>query len=74
MIPSEFKDFGLVDVPRDRPACFRVFSSPYVFETIYTSGQPMHVYWSGNSIIVEMDNGTKRVYHGLSDSQYQIIY
>jgi hypothetical protein len=41
---------------------------------IQTAGQPIHAYWSGNSIIVEMQNGTRRIYSGIGDSQYQTLY
>jgi hypothetical protein len=74
MIPQEYKNFGLVDIPRDRTSCFRLWSSPYESHIIWTSGQPIHAQWSGNSVIVEMQDGTKRIYHSLSDSGFQIMY
>jgi len=74
MIPDEFKNFGLVDIPRGGQYCFRVWSSLSNYQMIQTSGQPIHAYWSGNSIIVEMQNGTRRIYNGLGDSQYQTLY
>jgi hypothetical protein len=74
MIPDEYKDFGMIDIPRDCQCCFRVWSSLSNYQMIQTAGQPMHAYWSGNSIIVEMQNGTHRIYNGLGDSQYQTMY
>jgi len=70
----EAKDFGVVDVPRNEPSCFRVFFNRSNAYTVQTSGQPMHAYWSGNSIIVEMDNGDKRIYNSLDSGSYQTIY
>ena len=74
MIPDEYKFFGVVDIPRDCQCCFRVWSSPWNYQMIQTAGQPLHVYWSGNSIIVEMQNGTRRIYNGLGESHYQTMY
>jgi len=68
------KSFGVVDVPRNQQYCFRVFFDRSNSYTIETSGQPMHAYWSGSNIIVEMDNGDKRIYNSLDPGGYQIIY
>jgi len=63
---SDARSFGLVDVPRDRDLCFRVWKTPYLFENIQTSLQPIDAYWSGDVIIVEFLDGTKRRYFDFS--------
>jgi len=74
---NEFQDarnYGIVDIPRHSAWCFRVFINQHYFITMQTSGQPMDVYWQGNSLIVEMENGQLRRYFGLSESSYEIVY
>lgn len=73
MIPQEYRDFGMVDIPHDRPACFRVWSSPGEFTTVPIAGEIQDVYWSGNSIIAIFENH-KRIYYGISPHEYETIY
>jgi hypothetical protein len=40
---------------------------------VSTHGQPMHVYWNGSSLIVEMDSGQVRRYYDVSADGYTII-
>jgi hypothetical protein len=68
------KAYGVADVPRDQSLCFRVYldrTTPY---TIQTSSQPTDARWSGGSLVVQMENGDKRIYNELSSGGYQTIY
>jgi hypothetical protein len=71
---QEARMYGVVDVPRYCQWCFRVFINQYNPILIQTSGQPMDVYWSGASLIVEMQNGQLRRYFGLGSEDFEIVY
>lgn len=70
---EQARAYGMVDIPRVAPGCFRVFINYYDAIQMWTSGQPIDAYWSGGALVVEMDNGEIRRYHTLSDTGYQII-
>lgn len=65
--------YGYVDIPRYTQWCFHVYINNNHPISISTSGQPMHAYWNGSALIVEMDNGQVRRYHDLSSDSYTII-
>ena len=64
--------FGYADVPKSG-SCFQVWVSNNQPILISTYGQPMHVYWNGSSLIVEMDSGQVRRYYDVSADSYTII-
>jgi len=71
---QEARAYGVTDVPRHRHWCFRVFVNQYNPILVQTSGQPMDVYWSGSSLIVEMESGQLRRYFGLGSEDFEIVY
>jgi hypothetical protein len=73
MIPEEFRKFGLVTIPSHSPCCFWIWENDHYCYTMQTSGQPQRAYWSGDSIIVEMEDHV-RVYHGLGTTDYKKVY
>lgn len=71
---EEAREFGVVEIDSNRPCCVMVYLSPGNFRQITTAGQPSDAVWSGSSIIITMENGTKRRYHGLGSSDYQQMF
>lgn len=65
--------FGYVDIPSNNESCFQAWVNNNQPIMISTYGQPLHVYWNGSSIIVEMDSGQVRRYHDISSDSYIII-
>ena len=65
--------FGYADIPRHNECCFQVWINNNQPIVVSTYGQPMHVYWNGSSLIVEMDSGQVRRYYDLSSDSYTII-
>ena len=65
--------FGYADIPRYNECCFQAWVNNNQPILISTYGQPMHVYWNGSSLIVEMDSGQVRRYYDLSSDSYTII-
>lgn len=70
----EARAYGVVDIPRFCKWCFRVFVNQHRSIMIQTAGQPIHVYWSGSVLLVEMDDGQLLRYHDLIESAFQIVY
>lgn len=64
--------FGYADIPKCE-SCFQVWINNNQPIRISTYGQPMHVYWNGSSLIVEMDSGQVRRYYDVSADSYTII-
>jgi hypothetical protein len=71
---EEARAFGIIEIPTWQRDCFRVFINQHHIITLYTTCQPIRVYWSGLTIVVEMENGEIRRYRSLSDSDYQVVY
>lgn len=65
--------FGYADIPRYNGSCFQVWVNNNQPIAVSTYGQPMHVYWNGSSLIVEMDSGQVRRYYDITADAYTII-
>lgn len=71
---QEAREFGYAFIPSYAKWCFIVKLDEYRQTMIQTSGQPQDVYWSGGSLIVEMDQGEVRRYYGLNTGDYNLVY
>lgn len=70
---EEARSFGLIDLPYGQ-SCFHVHLDRYRFIRVGTDGNPRKAMWQGNSILVEMSWGERRVYDSsLSPSGYFAI-
>lgn len=71
---EQARSYGIIDIPTWMRCCFRVFLDQHYPVPVQTSEQPVRAYWSGSVIVVEMENGEIRRYHGLSESSFTIVY
>ena len=68
------KDYGFIDIPGNSSRnCFNLWLNNNQPVPIQCSGQPVDARWSGNRVIVEMDNGEVRSYYSASSTAYDIV-